>query len=211
MKPRVLLAEDDISIQDMLRFALRYHCGFDVAGEASDGITALRLCETLRPEVLLTDLRLPRLDGIGLLEQIRSRGLKVPTVFYTGTEHEEQLREAMAAHPDGFVHKHDSLDDLELALRSAMAGEVFYSVTPARLQMEPLAITPFLARLSAEERRLLRKLSDGISVEEIAADSGRSMFSVSLDREVLLEHLRKCGISDPRELHGKFPREIVAH
>src|SRR3954465_817103 len=118
MKPRVLLAEDDISIQDMLRFVLKHHCGFEVAGEAFDGITALEMCERLHPEVLLADLRLPRLDGVGLLEQIRARGLGVPTVFYTGTESEGQLREALAARPEGFVHKHDSLADLERALQA---------------------------------------------------------------------------------------------
>src|SRR5688572_24921437 len=136
MKPRVLLAEDDVSIQDMLRFVLRHHCGFDVAGEAADGITALQLCESLHPEVLLADLRLPRLDGVGLLQQIRARGLQVPTVFYTGTEHEGQLREALAVHPEGFVHKHDSLSELDRALHAAVSGQVYYSATPARLQAD---------------------------------------------------------------------------
>jgi two-component system, NarL family, response regulator NreC len=197
MKPRVLLAEDDVSIQDMLRFVLRHHCGFDVAGEAADGITALKLCESLHPEVLLADLRLPRLDGVGLLQQIRARGLHVPTVFYTGTEHEGQLREALAVHPEGFVHKHDSLSELTQALRAAIAGQIFYSATPARLQADqPVHDIP-LDRLTVAERTLLRLIASGKTIGEAAALIGKSEFATAHERERLME---KLGVADSADL-----------
>jgi DNA-binding NarL/FixJ family response regulator len=197
MKPRVLLAEDDVSIQDMLRFVLRHHCGFDVAGEAADGITALQLCESLHPEVLLADLRLPRLDGVGLLQQIRARGLHVPTVFYTGSEHEGQLREALAVHPDGFVHKHDTLSELDQALRAALTGHVFYSTTPARLQADQPVNDMPLDRLTVAERTMLRLIASEKPIAEIAMLIGKSEFATAHERERLME---KLGVSDLNEL-----------
>jgi DNA-binding NarL/FixJ family response regulator len=197
MKPRVLLAEDDVSIQDMLRFVLQNHCGFDVAGEASDGITALHLCETLHPEVLLADLRLPRLDGVGLIQQIRSRGLHVPTVFYTGADDERQLRDAIAAEPEGFVHKHDTLSELDQALHAAVEGRTFYSSTPARLKADPSVKDMPLDQLTIAERTLLRLIAAGKSISEAAALVGKSEYAIAHDRERLME---KLGVTDMLDL-----------
>ena len=189
MKPSVLVAEDDLSIQEMLRFVLRFHCHFDVAAEAADGLDALRLCESVRPDVLLTDLRLPRLDGVGLLHEIRARNLHVPIVFYTGTEHEGQLRDALAAQPDCFVHKHDPLSELDYALRAAVAGESYFSTTPARLRATTVPEPVAPANLSPEDRALLILLAKGESCETIAIALKKTPDAVTRDRERLMAAL----------------------
>lgn len=186
MKPSVLVAEDDVSIQDMLRFVLRFHCHFDVAAEATDGLAALRLCESVRPDVLLTDLRLPRLDGVGLLQEVRARKLHVPVIFYTGTEHEGQLREALAAHPEGFVHKQDPLTELDHALRAAVAGESYYSTTPARLRASTTSDAPSPVHLSPEDRAVLILLTKGETIERIAMALNKTQDSIAQDRERLM-------------------------
>lgn len=197
MKPRVLLAEDDASVQDMLRFVLKHHYGFEIAGEAQDGISALRLCESLHPELLLADLRLPRLDGIGLLQQLRVRGLHIPTVFYTGTDHEEHIREAIAARPEGFVHKHDTLAELSQALHSVLAGESFYSATPSRIHSEARTTAGQVSLLTPAERAILVLLRDGKALPDIAAVLGVTNFQLAHDCEVLAS---KLGLNDQVDL-----------
>ena len=96
MTPRLLIADDDAALRRLLRILLERDGRFDVVGEAVDGVEALELTEKHDPDVLLLDLAMPRLDGIGVLEQLHGRTRPVVAVL-TGFIEETLCRQVLDA------------------------------------------------------------------------------------------------------------------
>jgi DNA-binding NarL/FixJ family response regulator len=112
---RLLIADDRSRTRRALRAMLAAHAGFEVVGEASDGEEALARVEELRPELVVLDVRMPRLDGIAATVQIKARWPTTRVVVHSlATERRE---EALAAGADAFVPKGGRPDELVGALR----------------------------------------------------------------------------------------------
>lgn len=101
---RILIAEDVSVTRNILR-AILTNEGFDVVGEASDGVEACELAERLEPEVLMLDIGLPKLSGIDVLKKIRARGKAIRIVMVTGSPSTDHVREALELGIDGFIVK----------------------------------------------------------------------------------------------------------
>ncbi|MFC4786930.1 response regulator [Nocardioides sp. MAHUQ-72] len=108
MTIRVLLVDDVVEVRRLLRTALRLRGGFDVVGEAGGGAEAVRLAESLHPEVVVLDLGLPDIAGREVLTRIRDRSPASKVVVFSGAVDED--RSWIAGHADGYV-----LKDVELA------------------------------------------------------------------------------------------------
>jgi DNA-binding NarL/FixJ family response regulator len=119
---RVVLVDDHPMVRLSLRMALRAEQDIDVVGEAADGEEAVRVCGVLNPEVVVLDLRLPRLDGVetirALCDQEPAPEVLVLTAFYD----ERLIPEALAAGACGFLLKQGAIEDLLAAIRAARAG-----------------------------------------------------------------------------------------
>lgn len=101
---RILIAEDVTVTRNILR-AILTNEGFDVVGEATDGLEACELATKLKPQVVMLDIGLPKLTGIEVLKKIRAAGTPVRVVMVTSSPSTDHVREALDVGIDGFIVK----------------------------------------------------------------------------------------------------------
>jgi DNA-binding NarL/FixJ family response regulator len=119
---RLCLVEDQTIVREGLKSLLALVDDFVVAGEASDGEEAIVVVERERPDILLLDLRMPRLDGVGVLQQLRERGTQPPTLILTTFDDDRMLFEAVRAGAKGWLLKDISLPRLTDSIRTVARG-----------------------------------------------------------------------------------------
>jgi DNA-binding NarL/FixJ family response regulator len=116
---RVLLAEDVAILRKGLRAVLSVRPGIEVAGEAEDGLEAVRMACELLPHVVLMDLSMPRLDGVEAIARIKKLHPGMAVLALTGSDEQELKARTMAAGADGYLLKSVSPDDLARAVLEA--------------------------------------------------------------------------------------------
>jgi DNA-binding NarL/FixJ family response regulator len=173
---RVLIAEDQTLVRQGIRGLLSLTKDIEVVGEAEDGEEALATIERLRPDVVLLDMRMPRLDGVGVLRHLREKGASVPVLVLTTFDDDEALFGALRAGAKGYLLKEVSFEQLVSAIQVlASGGDLIHPALSARVT-QALAHQPreFAALeppdpLTRRERAVLRLLAAGCSNREIAS------------------------------------------
>ena len=127
---RILVADDHPLVRNALCTLLKLQPGFSVVGEATDGDEAIQLVQTLRPDVLLLDLSMPRKNGMDVLRELAGNGTPVKTVVLTGAIELETTQEVLRLGARGVVLKESSTALLCRCVRAVMTGEVW--VEPER-------------------------------------------------------------------------------
>lgn len=127
---RILVADDHPLVRDALCTLLELQPGFTVVGEAADGAEAIQLLQTLRPDVLLLDLSMPRMNGMDVLKELAKAGTPVKTVVFTGAIEAETTQEVLRLGARGVVLKESSTALLCKCVRAVMAGEVWVEPEP---------------------------------------------------------------------------------
>ena len=151
-----------------------------VVGEASDGDETVELCMRLKPAVLITDLRLPKRNGIGLITHFRSVLPSMGVMIYTGCESAELLGVTCDAHPAGVIHSEDGVLGLRKAFEAATAGERFVSkAVMDRIKRQSGERTA----LTTTEISVLSMVTEGQKTAEIASRLGMSERTVGAHRE----------------------------
>ncbi len=182
---RVLVAEDQAMVLGALCALLDLEDDIEVVARARDGAEALDLAERLRPDVVLTDIEMPRMSGLDLASALIERGLRV--IILTTFARPGYLRRALDAGVRGYLLKDAPAEELARAVRDVRDGR--------------RAIAPELAAeawceadpLTDRERQVLRLAGDGLSGAGIAADLGLSEGTV---RNYLSEAIGKLGASN---------------
>jgi two-component system, NarL family, response regulator DesR len=183
----VVLAEDQLMVLGALSTLLDLEADITVAGTASDGEEAVRLVEALRPDVLLTDIEMPKMSGLEVAAEVRRRGLPTQVVILTTFARGGYLRRALDAGAVGYLLKDAPASTLAQAVRDVHAGG--------------RAIDPLLAAdawgepdpLTDRERQVLRLAGDGLANGEIA---GQLHLSEGTVRNYLSEAMGKLGASN---------------
>jgi DNA-binding NarL/FixJ family response regulator len=175
---RVLLAHDQPMLRSGLRMVLTDADGVAVVGEAGDGVEAIDLSRRLLPDVVLMDVRLPRVDGLVVTRSIVESGLPVRVLILTTSDADEHVSGAVAAGALGYLCKDVPPEELVAAVRTVAAGgAVVAPVILARMLTRlaealpapaTTAAAPALGTLTEREREVLAHVAKGHSNAEIA-------------------------------------------
>lgn len=180
---KILLVEDQQLVREGLKGLLALHDELQVVGEASDGAEALEWLSAASPDdmpdIILSDMRMPRLDGIGLIRALAARALRLPTVLLTTFDDTAAFDEAVRAGARGFLLKAISPETLAQALRDVHAGGTALrpSLTTrmeARGGERAFTAADHPDPLSPKELQVLRLVASGRSNTEIAGLLGNS-------------------------------------
>jgi DNA-binding NarL/FixJ family response regulator len=212
----IILADDHPVVRRGMRTLLEAEADLSVAGEASDGLEAVRLLERLQPDVVVLDLMMPGLSGLEALRIIRQRSPKTHVVILSMYSNNAFIAEALKIGATGYVLKGCSEENLIRAVREAAAGRRFLSppVTDIAIDayIEQARSGPFDPHetLTAREREVLQLAAEGKTSPEIAARLHISSRTVENHRAHLM---RKLGLENQSELvlhavrHGLVPLE----
>jgi DNA-binding NarL/FixJ family response regulator len=156
-----------------LEQALSEQPDFEIVGQASDGLAGVQLALSLRPDLVVMDIGLPRLDGIAATKQIKEGLANVHVVMLTSHTLQQEVIAALASGADAYCIKGASLDRLLAAIEAAKDGATYLDPQIARLVMDnlkPPAVQPNanLALLSEREMEVLKLIVEGKSNAEIA-------------------------------------------
>lgn len=173
---RVGIADDEALVRGGLAVLLRHEPGFEVIGEASDGLAAVRLAQEHQPDVLLMDIRMPGIDGLEATRRLAADP-RVDTriLILTTFDHDENVFAALRAGASGFLPKDTEPERLLEAIRTVSAGEALLAPRATRRLIEEFrrtapAPTPVagLDQLTEREQEVLRLVAAGLSNAEIA-------------------------------------------
>jgi DNA-binding NarL/FixJ family response regulator len=203
---RVLLADDQGLVRAGFRALLDAEEDVSVAGEARDGREAIELTRSLRPDVVLMDIRMPELDGLAATREIAAdRALSgVRIVILTTFEIDDYVFEALRAGASGFLVKDTEPVDLIAAVRVVAGGEALLSPSVTRRVIEEFAVrakepppSGDLDQLTEREREVMALVGNGLSNEEIAS---RLVVSPATAKTHVSRAMVKLGARDRAQL-----------
>jgi DNA-binding NarL/FixJ family response regulator len=190
---RVLIADDHPVVRQGIAVLLSVHEDMLVVGEAADGAEAIRLTQAAQPDVVLLDLKLPGVDGLAVLTELRERGSPARALVLTSAADHSQVALALQAGAAGFLYKDVDPDALVRAIRSVHDGNTLLAPEAAGLLGAGQQAPRGIAALTAREREVLSLLADGRSNREIARILGVSEKTVKTHVSSVLA---KLGVAD---------------
>ncbi len=207
---RVLIADGHPIVLEGLRQVLNQQASIQVVGEATDGMETIEKTVSLDPDVVMMDLRMPRVDGLTVLRSIHTRAPRTKVILFSGTDNKDEFVEAMKLGCSGILSKESSVSLIERSITKVHAGEIWLdSNTTAAVIRQFASPTEFpvpqsngkspreRAQLSQREREIIILIAQGYKNREIA----EKMF---ITEQTVKNHLHnvfdKLGVSDRLEL-----------
>ena len=174
---RVLVADDEAIVRSGLRLTLELEDDIDVIGEATDGIQAIEQARRLRPDILLLDVRMPRMDGVTATRQLVEHHPQIRIVVLTTFDDDAVVEGALRAGASGFVLKVAPPEQLLLTIRTVAAGEALIDPKVTKRVIAAFAGStpptkaahPGLDELTQRELDVLALLARGLTNDEIAS------------------------------------------
>ncbi|MBA5224061.1 response regulator [Streptomyces griseoaurantiacus] len=200
MTLRVVVADDQALVRTGFRMIIDARGDLEVVGEAADGAEAVRLTRELTPDVVLMDVRMPVLDGIGATRRIAETGSRARILVLTTWDVDAHVVDALRAGASGFLLKDIRPGELVEAIRLTARGEALLAPTVLTRVLDRFLRTlpdpeppPSLRDLSGREREVLTLIGQALSNAEIAA---RLCLSEATVKNHVTAVLRKLGLRD---------------
>lgn len=189
---RLLIVDDHPVVRDGLHGMFTGDPRFEVIGEAADGARAVALAETLRPDVVLMDLRMPGVDGVTAITSMAERGIPARVLVLTTYDTDSDVLPAVEAGATGYLLKDAPREELFRAVLAAARGEAVLSPTVASRLLSQVR-TPAKEPLSQRELEVLGMVARGATNREAAA---RLFISEATVKTHLLHVYAKLGVND---------------
>jgi two-component system, NarL family, response regulator LiaR len=201
---RVLIVEDDPMMQLGLEQTLGEYPSLEVVGQAADGFSAVEAAKRLKPDIVVMDIGLPRLDGIEATKQIKAALSSVRIVMLTSHTSETEVIAALSSGADAYCIKGTNIDRLIAAIAAAQEGAAYLDPQIARQVIEhlkPPSSTTIVGQLSQRELEVLKLMVEGYSNPEIAA-------ALYLSPNTVKTHIR--GIMNKLAVDDRVQAAVVA-
>jgi DNA-binding NarL/FixJ family response regulator len=206
MTLRIVLADDHRLIREGLRALLARESDMEVVGLAEDGATALRLVRQLQPDILVTDLAMPGLNGIEAIRRLRAGHEAVRIVCVSMHVDQRSVVSAIDAGASGYVPKDASGEELAQAVRHVASGQIHLSpalmsavIDEVRWRRHPSSSarqgTPAKPTLTSREREVVQLFSEDLSSQAIADRLHLSVKTIATHREHVVRKLGVRGVA----------------
>jgi len=210
MNLRVILIDDHTLFRVGLEGLLSSR-GLEIVASVGSGQEGLRLVESLKPDIILLDMRMPGIDGLGVLKQLKELKLEIPIVMLTTSTEENDLLESLRQGAQGYLLKDMEPDELVLALRDIVSGKTVVAPDLAPIlakavqgggihENEKPENSPF-SELTPRETEILGLLAEGQSNKAIARNLGISDGTVKLHVKAILRKL---------DVHSRVEAAVMA-
>ncbi|MGA2585852.1 MAG: response regulator transcription factor [Candidatus Aminicenantales bacterium] len=202
MSLRILLADDHKIIVDGLRSLLEKKPEYQVIGQVSDGLAAVRLADELAPALIIMDITMPGLNGIEATRRILERNPKIKIIILSMHADGRFIAEALKSGASGYLLKDSAFQELSAAIPAVMKNQTYLSTA-----ITDIVIKDYIRHLerqgagafdilTAREREVLQSLSEGLATKQIAARLGISVKTVETHRAQIMIKLNIHSIAE---------------
>ncbi|SHM61832.1 response regulator transcription factor [Flavobacterium xinjiangense] len=196
---RVVLADDHVFVRDGIKSLLENEANIEVAGEATDGLEALKIVETAKPDLLILDIRMPNMTGIEVVEKLRSQNNMVKIVMLSMHESEEYVLKSIKAGADGYLLKGSSKEEFLKAVHTVANGGKYFSGDISSILIGQLSNPSGAVEtkqlldeelITKREKEILKLLLSGKGNKEIAEALDISKRTAEVHRFNLMKKLK---------------------
>ncbi len=172
---KIVITEDHTILRDGLRMLLSSNPDFEVVGEAQDGLEAIRLVETCKPDLVLMDLSMPGMNGIRAIQEIKKQNPSTKILVLTVHKTEEYILTTLKAGADGYILKDSTRSELMLALENIFSGRRYLSPNISEKVIDgylegrkTVKSSTSWDTLTQREREVLKMIAEGYKNKDIA-------------------------------------------
>lgn len=199
MSKKILIVDDHPLICLAIRQAIRQAAeltGFEVVGETPDGVDALQMIESLKPDLVILDIGLEKMDGLAVLKRITREKLDTQVLVFTSQMKDTFATRCLQAGASGFVSKNEPIAQLIKGIETIADGYMFFprSAMPLFAGTDASSPAGALENLTDREMQILRLLSEGFSNRDIAVKLNLSSKTVSGHKVNLLMKLNVTSV-----------------
>ncbi|MFV5700981.1 response regulator [Flavobacterium sp. XS2P12] len=197
---RVVLADDHVFVRDGIKSLLENEVNIEVAGEAMDGLEALKMVEAVKPDLLILDIRMPNMTGIEVVEKLRNQNNMIKIVMLSMHESEEYVLKSIKAGADGYLLKGSSKEEFLKAVHTIANGGKYFSGDISSILIgqlsNPSGVMETKQTLDEEmmitkrEKEILKLLLSGKGNKEIAEALDISKRTAEVHRFNLMKKLK---------------------
>lgn len=192
------LAEDHQSLVDGISLLLKYEEDIEIVGTANDGEALLKIVQLKQPKVVLTDIKMPKMDGITVTKQIKGQFPHIKVIAFSMFDQEDAVHQMLEAGASGYLLKNSPLSEVTAAIEAVSKGDTYFdsnldmeSITNEKKQSENKSI------LTKSEREILKLIGEGKTTSEIASIRFTAVSTVEKHRKNMIF---KLGLSGKGEL-----------
>lgn len=190
---RIVIAEDHQALIDGIKLALHLEPDIEVVGEANDGKELINLVRSKQPDMVLTDIRMPKCDGITATKKIKSQFPNIKIIAFSMFDQKEAVSQMRDAGASGYIMKNSSLSMVIEAIRTVANNESFFDNS---IVADKVGLNQEEILLSSREKEILRLIGEGKTSNDISEALGIGKTTVDTHRKNILKKLNIQGKND---------------